>query len=355
MTQNKLTDQLKTRVALSTLYKKRCFTMSFKVPCGGFKLDEESFSLDKNDVLSIPKPLTYDYMPEGYPKKTIGTVAVMAEQALEFALEEGTYVAHPNEAFEIVKGQTYIVTWDGADYECVCSVYFSTILALGNKSIYGAGDDTGEPFLYLSTGAFATLETTASHTISIKTIAETATPMAEEFLPIASGENYGVVKKDEIVTAYVFPNALAPQEQMNKAVDDFAAGKAKITWVSDTVLSASRSSDTEITIRLSGDPVNVYKYTANEVSHGYFKNNASEVVSSAIQIERIYLKNYGSALSGDILDPIIGVYNDYNDNYIKYGTTRIYKDGIAIKSSGSSKMFKISVNDSGTISATEVT
>ena len=43
--------------------------MSFKIPCGGFKLDEKLFSLDKNDVLSIPKPLTYDYMPEGYPKK----------------------------------------------------------------------------------------------------------------------------------------------------------------------------------------------------------------------------------------------------------------------------------------------
>ena len=43
--------------------------MSFKIPCGGFRLDEESFSLDKNDVLSIPKPLSYDYMPEGYPKK----------------------------------------------------------------------------------------------------------------------------------------------------------------------------------------------------------------------------------------------------------------------------------------------
>lgn len=43
--------------------------MSFKIPCGGFRLDEESFSLDENGVLSITKPLTYDYMPEGYPKK----------------------------------------------------------------------------------------------------------------------------------------------------------------------------------------------------------------------------------------------------------------------------------------------
>ena len=45
--------------------------MSFKIPCGGFRLDENSFSLDENGVLSIPKPLTYDYMPEGYPSKSV--------------------------------------------------------------------------------------------------------------------------------------------------------------------------------------------------------------------------------------------------------------------------------------------
>lgn len=27
--------------------------MSFKIPCGGFRLDEESFSLDENGVLSV--------------------------------------------------------------------------------------------------------------------------------------------------------------------------------------------------------------------------------------------------------------------------------------------------------------
>ena len=50
--------------------------MSFKIPCGGFRLDEESFSLDENGVLSIPKPLTYDYMPEGYPSKSVETVTL---------------------------------------------------------------------------------------------------------------------------------------------------------------------------------------------------------------------------------------------------------------------------------------
>ena len=66
--------------------------MSFKIPCGGFKLDEKSFSLDENGVLSvsggggsISKPLTYDYMPEGYPSKSVGTVTLMEEQEVAFS------------------------------------------------------------------------------------------------------------------------------------------------------------------------------------------------------------------------------------------------------------------------------
>ena len=68
--------------------------MSFKIPCGGFKLDEKSFSLDKNDVLSIPKPLTYDYMPEGYPSKSIDTVTLMEEQEVTFSNMGGQFYSN---------------------------------------------------------------------------------------------------------------------------------------------------------------------------------------------------------------------------------------------------------------------
>ena len=70
---------------------------------------------------SVPKPLTYDYMPEGYPTKTMGTVTLMEEQELAFALESGVYMAIITEALEIAKGQTYTVNWDGTEYDCVCS------------------------------------------------------------------------------------------------------------------------------------------------------------------------------------------------------------------------------------------
>ena len=140
---------------------------------------------------SVPKPLTYDYMPAGYPSKTMGTVTLMEEQTLAFASDgEGIYGAPLTNALEIVEGQTYTVKWDGTEYECV-GTNMNQVMVLGNQSIDGEDADTGEPFLYIydisqQAGLFETLDTSASHTISIKTTVEIVTPMAEEFLPATS-------------------------------------------------------------------------------------------------------------------------------------------------------------------------
>lgn len=140
---------------------------------------------------SVPKPLTYDYMPEGYPTKTMGTITLMKEQELAFALKGSAYGAELIPGFKVVEGQTYAVNWDGTEYECVC-VVLNSFRALGNLSITGAGNDTGEPFVYgydinQSIGQFGTFDTSASHTISVKTTGEIVTPMAEEFLPAGVG------------------------------------------------------------------------------------------------------------------------------------------------------------------------
>ena len=137
---------------------------------------------------SVPKPLTYDYMPAGYPTKSVQTTTLMEEQAVAFALgSHNLYQASPTEAVEIAVGQTYTVVWDGTEYICVSSLADAGPI-IGNLSIVGMGDDTGEPFVYLympdeAVGQFATLDTSASHTISVKTSEEIVTPMAEEFLP----------------------------------------------------------------------------------------------------------------------------------------------------------------------------
>ena len=140
---------------------------------------------------SVPKPLTFDYMPEGYPTKSVQTTTLMEEQQVAFTLNGGNgfYMAPVTNAFEIVDGQTYTINWDGTEYECVgFNLDSKSSAVLGNLSIVGAGSDTGEPFIYSyntkrHTGMLATLDTSASHTISVKTIEEVVTPMAEEFLP----------------------------------------------------------------------------------------------------------------------------------------------------------------------------
>ena len=130
---------------------------------------------------SVPKPLTYDYMPEGYPTKSVQTTTLMEEQQVAFALSDGFYMAQLTNPFEVVGGQTYTVNWDGTEYECV-GVVFNPTQALGNLSIMNAGDDTGEPFVY-GFGRFFTHDTSASHTISVEKAEKVVTPMAKEFLP----------------------------------------------------------------------------------------------------------------------------------------------------------------------------
>ena len=141
---------------------------------------------------SVPKPLTYDYMPEGYPTKAMGTVPIMEEQELAFASQDATgkYFADIPNPPKIVEGQTYAVNWDGTEYECLC-VASKQFFLLGNSSIVSMGDDTGEPFVYAyvirqNQGTFATLDTSASHTISVTTTEEIVTPMAEAFLPASA-------------------------------------------------------------------------------------------------------------------------------------------------------------------------
>lgn len=156
-----------------------------------FKLYPRNNEFAKRAGGSIPKPLTYDYMPEGYPKKSVQTVTLVEEQELAFTLNKGIYGATITDAFKAVKDQTYTVNWDGTEYECV-GVISNLIHLLGNLSIVGMGDDTGEPFVYgydieKANGILATLDTSASHTISVKTTGEIATPIAEEFLPAGVG------------------------------------------------------------------------------------------------------------------------------------------------------------------------
>lgn len=142
--------------------------------------------------LKVPKPLTYDYMPEGYPSKSIQTETIMEEQTLSFKYTGGLYSATLPVSIDLVEGQTYIVTLDGIIYECLCKLNGST------EYIGSDQDNTGmligdEPFCVMN--GFVAVKGTdyigpdAEHTIGIAIVLETVTPMAEEFMPVLKSPN----------------------------------------------------------------------------------------------------------------------------------------------------------------------
>lgn len=336
-----------------------------KVPCGGFKIDNDTLKLKDDGTLyaagggggSVPKPLTYDYMPEGYPSKSVETVTLMEEQEVAFANMDGAYGATAPVKIDVSDGQIFTIVWDGAEYSCESHV-IKGVEYIGNPAAFGA-ETTGEPFLYANMRQqpmWVSYDTSASHTIKVTTIGTVYQTIDANMLPKA-GEGYGVVKKDEIVTAYVFPNSSAPQVEMNKAIDDFIAGKASISWMSSNIIYAERPSDTEIHVKLSDDPTAFIKCIVSNNSFGsYYDWLLRKHIQSESSMAAIRLYDYDDPSIGSIAIRASIDSNNSANNHVSFGTwASIYNNGIVIESSSGNKVFKITVDDSGTISATEVT
>ena len=106
----------------------------------------------------------------GNPVETV----LVEESTVSFSKDStGFYRGQLQSTFEAKVGETYKVYWDGASYECTCVKYHNKP-AIGNLSIAGVGSDTGEPFLIgiFNVGQIdiATQNTSASHTFSISIV-----------------------------------------------------------------------------------------------------------------------------------------------------------------------------------------
>ena len=311
---------------------------------------------------SVPKPLTYDYMPEGYPTKAMETGTLMEEQELSFSMDSaGRYRTLIENALEIIEGQTYIVHWDGTEYECVCSV-FDTVPLFGNLSILGLGDDTGEPFMYVD-GEFITLDTSASHTISVKGMKVTVTPIAEEFLPTG-------------VTASI-DNAQTAADNAQTAADaaEVTANNAKAT--ADAALPKSGGEVSGV-IKSSSKIEFPRKYSSNSPPIDGLRissNIASKVLSNWLCSDGVdttspsYIETIVTYLDGIIIYDPNTFANGKTISIVAEGELLAFLSDIGKKpitisakdiilqssTANSTKKFKITVDDSGTISATEVT
>lgn len=214
--------------------------MSFKIPCGGFELDEKSFSLDENDVLSLSVGAQSDWNQNdetalGYVKNrpfytgdSVETVLLEETTAPFEDVGGGTYLTLLQSTNILSVGETYTVSWDGILYESAC-VDADGIYVIGNQSIMGASSDTGEPFIILQADVdpiqIITLNTSASHTVSISRLgAPEVVKIDEKYLPTIPAPIY-IIKNDSTFSSSMTfeeawklpPNILA--SRLNFAVD----------------------------------------------------------------------------------------------------------------------------------------
>lgn len=140
------------------------------------------------NVDTVPKPLTYDYMPEGYPSKSVEYVTLMEEQELTFAdAGDGTMFANSPVDLDIKLGDELMVIWDGVSYDAIVTMG-PGFLVFGNLRIIGVSVTTNYPFLYVGpelTGIpmFAAADTATSHTIKVMRQQMKYTPIDANYIP----------------------------------------------------------------------------------------------------------------------------------------------------------------------------
>ena len=347
--------------------------MSFKIPCGGFKLDEKSFSLDENGVLSVSgggggaqpdwnqnDSTAADYIKNrpfytGAPSETV----LVEESTVSFSGSGGMYLAQIQSNFEATVGETYNVSWDSAAYECVC-VDSRNYLSIGNLSIAGAGSDTGEPFLmrvYNGRGIeIYTKDTSASHTISISgSIAEVIQIpdkyVSDTFRDVVIAGNPLDWSEDDWTNYYnLFKNGklLKISGIGGSNSDGYALSMA---YGGTYSMSAITFTGNLYRLRMNQDSEEDKFYWAPIVYSGMFYFQYQQTGSDINPVNR---EEYEKLETSSGLT--FTTKNANEDAVMRKVVLEGDKEIILSSStSGSTKKFKITVDDSGVISATAVT
>lgn len=138
----------------------------------------------------VVTPIGYNLLPEGYAKYKIGEV--MAETDLEFTDGGGIQMAMIPTEFELEMGRTYLINWGGETYEC--KAVAAEGVAVGNIGLLMGGENTGEPFIIMSTGKenaadfgsygmALNLVATEPCTVTVTILGEVLSPMDNSLLP----------------------------------------------------------------------------------------------------------------------------------------------------------------------------
>ena len=315
----------------------------------------------------------------GDPVETV----LVEESTAPFSENGGLYIAEVPSTFDATVGEAYKVSWDGTVYECICG-NLNKLLVLGNLSIIGAGSDTGEPFLVSVINGSGiiiyTTDTSDSHTFSISGLVTEVVKIDEKYLPDT------VATKSEVEVAHNKANAAqnkanAAQSTANTAKSTADAAQSTANTAKTTADAAQTTAETAQTTAngcvkksntgkfginlgsnnafsgsVQSSAVN-YSFMTNDITNTPTNLNIGALGGTALKIS----VTPSTSPTVKITPPVYGG----NQADIEFAAlTKSYSapqitglGGITMCAStpASTKKFKITVDDSGTISATEVT
>ena len=314
-----------------------------------------------------------------YTGDPVETVFV-EESTVPFVEQEGLYAAKFQSTFEATAGEVYKVSWDGTVYECTC-VDFPHGTIIGNLSIIGAGSDTGEPFLMnIMKGAgiaIGTADTSASHTFSISRSIAEVVKIDEKYLPESAFtkaewsniSNKIVDYKQQSLSLSVSGESISigtGSTYSNNIINDKLKFEDGMVYEINGSIIFYDSKDQVYTLDVNGR----YICSNGEVNFGtfydkYYREDVEISLNSSSSDDNKY--NYGRLNAFAVFSPHSEAYTfDINitvteeakplpDICIGKNIQRVGDEVIiASSTAGSIKKFKITVDDSGAITATEI-
>ena len=309
----------------------------------------------------------------GNPAETV----LVEESTVSFADAGGSYMAQFPSTFSATVGETYKVTWDGTAYECAC-VDLKGFTFIGNQSIGDLGSDTGEPFVMNvlnGSGIYIyTADTSASHIFSISGFAVEVVKINEQYLPDSAftEADWDFVSNRPLFYKQLNANIIAENITENIRVGtnyvdlgvtapDFNEGlyykvEGEILFVNNSANTGYRlqingyykaNSSAEISLGTVYD-----EYSRKNLDVGFYGGN-----NSYGRAGKLYVSSSGHSQSYTITAnfAIISELKQLSEDYIPNTIQRVGDDVIiASSTANSTKKFKITVDDSGTLTATEV-
>ena len=301
-----------------------------------------------------------DYVKNRPFYSEVTETVLVEESTLSFTNPRpGIYYSAIQSTFNPVAGEKYNVSWDGTTYECVC-ITANGYPVIGNLSIIGAGADTGEPFVITPLAEahsieIYTLDTAASHILSVSSFVGEVVQIPDKYI---SNTFRDIVNAGDPLTW--------KDNEWNEYYALFLSGKLlRINTNFGTlkrgyVLSMFYGASSDISfIDYSGIIYSLeYNNAAGELYWRPFFDPTGGLYLRYLQaasdptettLEYAVLKTSGPVLTFRT--------QNANEELVERQVVLTGDKELILSSSttNSTKKFKITVDDSGTISATEVT